>query len=146
MSTVNTVSTARLYALRAMYLLVVLGLGKVPWPGIVRPRQPWELARGTVNCMLAAFSLLCLPGLRYPLRMLPVLLREALWKTLRLLLVPRPQWLNGQLDPATAATEFECGFVLLLYLAIPWRYVHAHYLLKRGTARRQLRQPCETSD
>ena len=142
----NTVSTARLYALRAMYLLVILGLGSVLWPGIVTPHQPWELMRGTVNCMLAAFSLLCLLGLRYPLQMLPVLLWEALWKTLWLLLVPLPQWLRGGLDPATTQYVFEISFVVLVYLAIPWRYVHAHYILKPGTPWRQLSQPCETSD
>lgn len=129
----NTVSTARLYALRAMYLLVVLGLGSVLWPGIVQPHAPWELARGTVNCMLAAFSLLCLLGLRYPLQMLPVLLWEALWKTIWLLLVPLPQWLNGSLDAATAATAFECAFVVLVYLAIPWRHVYAHYVAGPAT-------------
>ena len=142
----NTVSTARLYALRAMYLLVVLGLGSVLWPGIVTPHAPWELARGTVNCMLAAFSLLCLLGLRYPLQMLPLLLWEALWKTIWLLLVPLPQWLHGGLDPATAQYVFEISFVVLVYLAIPWRYVHAQYVRKPGTPWRQFRQPCETSN
>lgn len=142
----NTVSTARLYALRAMYLLVVLGLGSVLWPGIVTPHAPWELMRGTVNCMLAAFSLLCLLGLRYPLQMLPVLLWEALWKTLWLLLVPLPQWLHGGVDPATMQYVFEISFVVLIYLAIPWRYVHAQYVRKPGTPWRQLRQPCETSN
>lgn len=129
----NTVSTARLHALRAMYLLVVVGLGSVLWPGIVMPHPPWGLMQGTVNCMLAAFSLLCLLGLRYPLQMLPVLLWEALWKTLWLLLVPLPQWLNGQVDDAVAATAFECSLVVLVYLAIPWRYVYAQYVQKPGT-------------
>ena len=135
----NAVSTARLHALRAMYLLVVVGLGSVLWPGIVRPHHAWELMQGTVNCMLAAFSLLCLLGLRYPLQMLPVLLWEALWKTIWLLLVPLPQWLHGQVDPATAATAFECAFVILVYLAIPWRYMHAQYVLKPATPWRAAR-------
>ena len=90
----NEVSVFRLYVLRAMYLFIVVGLGVYLWPGVLNPRKHWELMEGMASCMLAAFSLLCILGLRFPLQMLPVLLWEVVWKTLWLMLVPLPQWMG----------------------------------------------------
>lgn len=137
----NEVSTLRLYVLRALYLLIVIGLAVIVWPGIIYHDKPWGLAQGTVICMLAAFSLLCALGLRYPLQMLPVLLWEVLWKTIWLLMVPLPAWLNGQFSPAIAAQTFEVGMVILVYAAIPWGYVYRHYLAKAGDSWRGLDRP-----
>ena len=129
----NEVSLFRLYVLRAMYLLIVAGLGVFLWPGLLDPDRHLELTEGRqASCMLAAFSLLCLLGLRHPLRMLPVLLWETLWKSLWLILVPLPQWLAGHVDESIKPSIFACSMVLLVYLAIPWRYVFAHYGRARG--------------
>lgn len=122
------VSALRLYVLRAMYLFIVVGLGTYLWPDILNPQRHWTLAEGEAACMLAAFSLLCLLGLRYPLKMLPVLLWETLWKTLWLLLVPFPQWRAGHLDKSLQPAVFACSMVLLVYLAVPWVYVYTHYV------------------
>ena len=75
--------------------------------------------------MLAAFSLCCLLGIRYPLQMLPVLLWETLWKTLWLAIVPLPQYLAGHLEDDLKPSVFACSLVLLVYLAVPWPYVFA---------------------
>jgi hypothetical protein len=124
----NEVSLFRLYVLRALYLFIVVGLGFYLWPGVLDPNKHWELMQGEVSCMLAAFSLLCIVGLRYPLQMLPVLLWEVTWKTLWLVLVPLPQWMAGRLDPSLGPTIFAISLVGLVYLAIPWRYVYVHYV------------------
>jgi hypothetical protein len=126
----NPVSLFRLYVLRAMYLLIVVGLGTVLWPGIIHHEKPWELMQGTVVCMLAAFSLLAALGLRYPLQMLPILLWELAWKTLWLAIVALPQWWAGHIDAATSGQAFECALVVLVYIAVPWRYVLTHYVKK----------------
>ena len=73
------ISTLRLYLLRGLYLLVVIGLGIVAGPGLVHHAQ-WEVMEGVVQCMLSAFWFMCLVGVRYPLLMLPVLLWELFWK------------------------------------------------------------------
>ena len=81
------VSLPRLYALRAAYLLMSVGLGLTIWPGILHPEKPWPLMYGVVQCVLAAVSLLALLGLRHPLKMLPLLMFEMIWKGLWLALV-----------------------------------------------------------
>jgi hypothetical protein len=122
------VSSIRLYVLRAMYLFIVVGLGVFLWPGILDPAHHPELVHGQANCMLAAFSLLCLLGLRYPLQMLPVLLWEITWKTMWLLIVPFPQWLAGHVDESVKPSVFACSLVVLVYAAVPWPYVFVHYV------------------
>jgi hypothetical protein len=82
--------------------------------------------------MLAAFSLLCALGLRYPVQMLPVLLWEVLWKTLWLGIVPLPQYLAGHVDDAIKPATFAVSMVILVYIAIPWRYVVARYVTAPG--------------
>lgn len=126
----NDVSLFRLYLLRALYLLVVVGLGVVVWPGVVHREHPWELMEGVVACMLAAFSSLSLLGLRYPLQMLPLLLWELVWKLMWLALVAWPQWRADAMDAATMNNTIACLWVVIVPFVIPWRYVFVHYLRK----------------
>jgi hypothetical protein len=128
----NEVSSFRLYILRGMYLFIVVGLGAYLWPSVLNPERHWELMQGEASCMLAAFSLACLLGLRFPLQMLPVLLWEVTWKTLWLILVPLPQWMAGHIDDSIRPSIFAVSLVVLVYLAIPWRYVFAHYVKAPG--------------
>jgi len=132
MNDTPTVSLLRLYLLRAMYLLVVVGLGIVVWPGVIHQSRPWELMEGVAACMLAAFSALCLLGLRHPLQMLPLLLWELLWKTIWLLDVVLPAWRAGTMDDATASVASQCVLVAVIPLVVPWRYVFDRYLRQRG--------------
>jgi hypothetical protein len=126
------VSLSRLYVLRVMYLIVVVGLGLYLWPDVLHGHRHWELMQGLASCMLAAFSLVCVLGLRYPLQMLPVLLWEIVWKTLWLLIVPFPQWLSGRVDDSLKPSIFSVSLVVLVYVAIPWRYVFVHYVSTPG--------------
>lgn len=124
------VSLFRLYSLRAVYLIIALGLALVVWPSVIQHAEPWGLSQGVVKCMLAAFSLMCAVGIRYPLQMLPVLFWELTWKTIWMLVVFLPAWRSGTLDEAIIGTAFECAVVVIIPLAMPWRYVFAHYIKK----------------
>jgi hypothetical protein len=126
------VSLYRLYSLRALYLLVIVGLGITVWPGVIHHEQPWELKEGVVQCMLTAFSALSVLGLRYPLKMLPLLLWEMLWKSIWLIVVALPLWSAGQMDESTWATVSACLLVLIFPFGIPWRYVFVHYIKNHG--------------
>jgi hypothetical protein len=129
---VNEVSLLRLYLLRALYALVVVGLGVMVWPDIVHRTKPWELMEGVVACMLGAFSALCVLGLRYPLQMLPLLMWEFAWKALWLLVVALPLWRSGQMDGRTLVNFNAIVWGLAIPLVIPWRHVWARYLERPG--------------
>ncbi len=124
----NQVSLFRLYVLRALYLLVVIGLSVVLLPQVISHTKPWEFFQGAETCMLLAFWLLCMLGVRYPLQLLPVLMWELIWKTLWLILVPLPLWLAGKLSDAMLPDVFAIGCVVLVYIAMPWSYVYHQYV------------------
>ncbi|RUT33625.1 hypothetical protein EJP77_08270 [Paenibacillus zeisoli] len=126
------VSLLRLYLLRGLYLLVAVGLGIQVWPEIINRSGSWELMEGVVQCMLLAFWALCVLGLRYPLQMLPVLLWEVTWKSVWLILVALPLWASGQMDDVTMETVAASLLVVIFPFIIPWRFVFAHYVRKRG--------------
>ncbi len=128
----NDVSLLRLYLLRALYLLVVVGLGATVWPSFLFHPKPWEAMRGVIACMLVAFSLLSLLGLRYPLQMLPVLLWELLWKAAWLLVIVLPMWSAGRIDAVTAAMVPSMLMVVIIPFILPWRYMYARYLKLPG--------------
>lgn len=126
------VTLLRLYALRAGYLLLVVGLGLTIWPGVIHHEKPWGLTQGVVNGMLAALSALAILGLRYPLQMLPLLLFEVAWKAIWLLAVALPLWSTGRMDAATLGTVYECLLAVIFLAVIPWSYVFANYVVKPG--------------
>jgi hypothetical protein len=126
------ISLFRLYALRAAYLLIVVGLGIQVWPGIIHHDQPWELMEGVVTCVLAAVSILALIGLRYPVRMLPLLIFELIWKSLWLGLVALPMYRADQMDAGTAATTFACLLGAIFLIVIPWPYVMRNFVMVPG--------------
>jgi len=125
------VSLVRLYVLRAMYLLLVVGLGATIVPSLIA-HEP--TARGVIPSLLGAIWLLAFFGLRYPLQMLPLLMFEFTWKTIWFLDYGLPQWLSGQ-KPPTFADDFTpiLAGVILTPIVIPWGYVWRHYVTARGS-------------
>jgi hypothetical protein len=124
--TESEVSLARLYVLRAAYLLLVVGLGALILPPLIS-HEP--MARGVIPSLLGALWALAFIGLRYPLQMLPLLMFELAWKTIWLFVYGLPQWSSGQLPP-TFAEDFPNILmgVVLMPLVIPWGYVYRRYL------------------
>ena len=70
MTDVTQVSLLRLYALRATYLLLIVGLGIGIRTGIIHHEKASQLMQGVVCCSLAAGSALAASGLRCPLQIL----------------------------------------------------------------------------
>ena len=124
-------SLPRLYALRFGYLVVGVGLAIRKWPLFLHP-DTWQLEEGVVTCLLVAMGLLALLGVKYPVRMLPVLLFESLWKLIWLGTVAAPLWLDGRLDGRTAETAAMCLWVVIVLAVVPWRHVARRYLAEPG--------------
>lgn len=128
----------RLHLLRAFYLLIAVGLGLTIWPQIVFPVSTVADPHSTIRAILAAFSLLALLGLRYPLQMLPILLFELVWKTFWVFASALPMWMSGGLDEYASGVLFACLMgVVLTPLVIPWKYVYQHYVKATGDPWRQ---------
>ena len=125
----SEVSLARLYVLRAMYLLLVIGGGIFFLPQLIG-HEP--TARGIIPSMLAGMWLLACFGLRYPLQMLPILLFELAWKTIWLVDYGLPQWRVGVHTPVFKEDLQAIALGLILIPIIPWGYVARHYLKRPG--------------
>jgi hypothetical protein len=128
----NAVPLWRLYAMRGVYLLLAALMGTQIWP-LVFYHRPWELMHGVAVAMLAAITALALLGLRYPLKMLPLLFVETAWKSIWLLSVALPIWRSGHpFDSNTAETVKACLMGVIFPLVIPWGYVFKHYVSAPG--------------
>lgn len=134
----SEVSTLRLYLLRGMYLLIAVGLGITIWPWIVAPPDlaklivaPSDLAiqNTVVRALLGGLAVVSLLGVRYPLKMLPVLLFELLWKLIWVIAFGLRMWLANGLDARASSTLFACLLgVVLVPIVMPWGYVFRHYV------------------
>lgn len=123
--------TWRLNLMRVAYLEMGVGLAITKWPQLVS-HDPWELAHGTVVTMLVAMSVLAFVGLRYPQKMLPILLFEVGWKLLWLGIVGVPLWLDGNLSGATREQVIKVLWVAIVIAVVPWRHAFRQFVLVRG--------------
>lgn len=121
-----------IYLLRILFALVVLfvatGTGKV----LLTFEGQWEPVRAAAFCMWFSYALLSIVGVVYPLKMLPIVLFEILYKSVWLAVVAWPLWSAGQLagSPAEAMTR-DFLWLPLAILATPWKYVWFEYVLNR---------------
>jgi len=129
----NQVSALRLYVLRATYLLLVVGVGAMIWPLLLDEPHTAEHFRGVTWCLLSTVALLALLGLRYPLKMLPLLFFELIWKATWVIAIGLPMRSAGPLEGAFAETWFANIAGLVIFpLAIPWGYVARRYVREPG--------------
>jgi len=126
-----SLSQRRLNIMRIGYFLMGVVLAIIKWP-LLLDHETWTLAQGTVDCLLIAMSVLALIGLRYPTKMLPILLFEVTWKLLWLGVVAVPLWLHGTLEGDTRAQAGTVLWVVVIIAVIPWRYVFAQYVAAPG--------------
>ena len=138
------VSSARLWVMRAMYLLLALGIGSTIWPLIVSHDPQLPRMTGVAFALIGTIGLLALLGLRYPLQMIPLLLFEMTWKLVWLVAFALPRWLDGTLDEGMRSSIFDTSLGLILLLVIPWRYVFENYVRKPAEWGRKARREAAT--
>ena len=118
----------QLNVLRIGYLVMGVGLAVIKWPLLLH-HEPWGLAEGTKECLLIAMSVLAWLGIRYPERMLPILLFEVAWKLLWLGVVALPLWSDHRLEGATRTQAGTVLWVVIIIAVIPWRHVLTTYVM-----------------
>jgi len=128
----HEVSLFRLYTLRLCYLILAAGLGAYVWPLVIHHTSDFAIANGVRYSLLAGLGLIAVLGFRYPVRMIPLLLFELLWKAIYLIAFALPLWRAHQVTDAAAEDIRACLMVVIFIPLIPWGYVVRHYVLDRG--------------
>jgi hypothetical protein len=129
---VEELTAWRLNLMRVGYLVMGLGLAVVKWPVVIGYDRSTPLFEGVVAVLLTAMSLLAFLGLRYPVRLLPILLFESLWKLIWLSIVALPAVAAGDVDEAMSQVIVNCSMVVIVLAVIPWRYVWQRYVTAKG--------------
>jgi len=128
-TTDRSVSLLRLNILRAYYAFMAFGTAAVFWPSLLHHSHEWGIAHGAQYSLLAALSPLALLGIRYPLKMLPVIFYEFAWKALWFAFVVAPLYAADRMTDDVWANVFACGLAIILTpLVLPWRHVWQTYV------------------
>jgi hypothetical protein len=119
--------TYRVNLMRVGYLVMVVGLAVVRWPSVLEASS-LPTMEAVVVSMLTAMSLLALLGLRYPKKMLPILLFETAWKALWLAIVAVPHLIAGDMDAPTTELLASIAWVVIIIAVTPWDFVWRTYV------------------
>jgi hypothetical protein len=122
----------RLYTLRVCYLILALGLGLYIWPSVLSHSPHFAATQGIQTSLLAGLGAAAILGFRYPVRMIPLLLFELIWKIVYLAAFALPLWRAHQI---TAAVQDDITSVLMVVVflpLIPWGYVIGQFVVSRG--------------
>jgi hypothetical protein len=122
----------RLHAMRVGYAVMGVGLALVKWPLVINYDQSFPLYEGVVALLLTAMSFLAFLGLRYPVRLMPILIFEVLWKLIWVGVVALPAAATGSVDTAMWKVLVNCSLVVLILAVVPWGYVWRHYVVATG--------------
>jgi hypothetical protein len=121
-----------IYAMRLIYVLMFLVLGKDCVSHILSHAGAWEPLDAMAWSVWTAFAALGLLGVFHTVRMVPMLLLEVAYKLLWLALVAYPLWRDGTLAGSSAeGMAAAYAWVVLPIVAIPWPYVMRTFVLGR---------------
>jgi hypothetical protein len=121
----------RLYVLRGLYAVLAAAEGSIQLQAFLH-HPHWTQGSAMAHSFLLALALLSIVGIRYPLRMLPLLVYELLWKMIWLCGFALPLWAADQVDADTRKAFFEIAPVIILIPLLPWGYIFSEYVKKPG--------------
>lgn len=123
-----------IYLLRALFVLMFLFLGRDAWTQVLTHQGPWDPDQAVAWCVWASFSVLALLGILRPLKMLPLVMLEIVYKVLWLNVVAYPLWSTNQLADSPRAEHLTYVFLLVVLpiAAMPWKYAFDHYVRGRN--------------
>jgi hypothetical protein len=118
----NEPTKLRCNLLRLLYLIMAAGLAITVWPSVLSHDTVQAHSGPGAQSMMAAMGALAVIGLRFPLKMLMLLVFEVFWKLIFLLSFALPLWLTGQPDAASWENVWACLIAMAFIPIIPWRY------------------------
>jgi hypothetical protein len=124
-----------IYLLRLLFTLMFLFLTYESWKHILNHTGPWENGNAAAWCMWGSYSAISFIGIIRPLKMLPIVLFEIVYKTAWLFVVAYPLWVKNELigSPAEGMARVFI-WVVFPIVAMPWRYFFRTHLLGKKTA------------
>ena len=125
------VSKFRIYLLRFFYLLITVLLGSEVWTELITHKERWQPLPAVAYSFWGAFSILAILGIVRPLKMIPLLLVQFIYKLIWVIIVAFPLWYSNQLAGSAAQemTSTMTKGVLIDLFIIPWPYVLKNYVL-----------------
>jgi hypothetical protein len=123
-----------IYLLRLLFTLMFLFLTYDAWSHILTHKGPWDNANAAAWCMWGSYSVISFIGVIRPLKMLPIVLFEVIYKVAWLAVVAYPLWVKNELagSPAEGMARVFI-WVILPIAAMPWRYFFRKYILGKQT-------------
>jgi hypothetical protein len=124
------VSLVNIYLTRLVFLLTFLFVGAEAWTTILFHSGAWSPIPAVAYSVWAAYATLAVLGVIQPLKMLPVLAFQILYKVIWLAIVAFPLWTTDALagSPAEGMTK-AFMWVPLAIAAMPWRYFFRTFIL-----------------
>jgi hypothetical protein len=118
-----------IYLLRLLFLLIVVFVRSDSLSAILTHKGPWDHIRAAAVCLWAAYSILSIFRADHPLKWLPIVLFEIVYKIIWLVIVAYPLWSTNQLagSPAEEMT-YAFAWVVLPIVAMPWAYAFRTYV------------------
>lgn len=127
-TTQPSASKLRQHFMRGLFALNFLSLFMDNWSQILFPGEQLDVLTGVTISFWAGFSLLNAIGIRFPLKILPILLLQFLYKAAWIIGVYRPAYANNAVDEDLQGFLYICiAGVALNLLIIPWKYVYQFY-------------------
>lgn len=125
----HEVSLVRMYTLRAVYLFFAVDGLLVTLPLLIS-HGPMERGRGLFLAVKGGLFVMGMIGVRYPLKMLPILVFEIVWKMIWLFFIGLPLWFAGTGSPRLPQDMFEVGLlpILIAPIFMPWGHIWRCYV------------------
>lgn len=119
-----------IYLLRILFSLMFLFLSYDSWTHILNHKGTWEVTDAAAWCMWGAYAIISFIGVINPLKMLPIVLFEIIYKITWLVIVAYPLWIKNELINSPAEyTANVFVFVAIPVVIMPWRYFFRVYIL-----------------
>jgi hypothetical protein len=123
-----------IYLLRLLFTLMFVFLTYDSWTHIFNHQGPWRNVDAAAWCMWGSYSIISFIGVVRPLKMLPIVLFEIVYKVAWLMVVAYPLWIKNELV-GSSAEEMTSIFIWVVFpiLAMPWGYFFKTHILGQTT-------------